>query len=39
MKRVDLRDSEVDGNFLPREGEDRLIEELLMLARVLGFLK
>jgi len=39
MKRVDLRDSEVDGHFLPGEGEDRRIEELLRLAGVLGLLE
>ena len=39
MKRVDLRDSEVDGHFLPGEGEDRRIEELLVLVGVLGLLK
>ena len=36
MKRVDLRDSEVDGHFLPREGEDRRIEELLGSLEFLG---
>jgi len=39
MKRVDLRDSEVDGHFLPGEEEHRRFEELLGLAGVLGLLK
>ena len=39
MKRVDLRDSEVDGHFLPGEGEDRHIEELFGIANVLGLLE
>jgi len=39
MKRVDLRDSEVDGHFLPGEEEDRRIEELLVLAGVLELLE
>ena len=39
MKRVDLRDSEVDGDFLPGEREDRWVKELLALIRVLGLLK
>jgi len=39
VKRVDLRDSEVDGHFLAGEGEDRWIPELLVLVGVLGLLK
>ena len=39
MKRVDLRDSEVDGHFLLGEGEDRRFEELLGLTEVLGLLE
>jgi len=39
MRRVDLRDGEVNDHFLPEEEEDRRFEELLGLAGVLGFLK
>ena len=39
MKRVDLRDSEVDGHFLSGEREDRWVKELLALVRVLRLLK
>jgi hypothetical protein len=39
MKKIDLRDSEVNGHFLPGEEEDRRIEGLLVLTEVLGLLE